>query len=109
MAKPKVLPAIEQDDTVQVELADGSRLRMYPMTWQLMKAVSAADPETPESSTRDLMQAVEDAVVDAQFKNGRSLQLQPVAVFREIFKAWTGKEDEVALPPANGQPSATPS
>lgn len=109
-AKPKEAPAPEQDDDTRwVELPDGSRLRMLPMTWQMMKAASYADPNAPNESLGELMSGIEGAVVEEHFTNGRPLKLQPSTRFMEIFREWNKTEDNASLPPANGQPSATPS
>jgi hypothetical protein len=95
-------------DARTITLPDGSELVMLPMTWQMAKAVAAADPANPDDAA-PMMQAVEDACLRANFKNGRDLARQPVTVFGDIFREWNKKEDEHALPPANGQPSETPS
>ena len=93
----------------RVELKDGSVLMMLPMTWRMFKASAQADTEHIDRSIGELMQAIEDAVVEANFKNGRDLSRQPRSVFMDIFSGWRQAEDEVALPPANGQLSGTPS
>lgn len=96
-------------DARNLTLDDGSTVLILPMTWQMMKAAANADPDAVDESLGELMQAIEDAVLAAKFKNGRSLQLQPSTVFRKIFREWGKAEDEAALPKANEQPSATPS
>lgn len=97
-------------DARTITLPDGSTMTMLPMTWQAMKAAAAVDTEGGlDRSTAELMQAVEDAVLTAEFKNGRPLSKQPFAVFRDVFRAWNRAEEDAALPPANGQISETPS
>lgn len=105
--------AVEADQPAEelrhVVLDDGSELKMLPLTWAMFKASAQADPEALEDSVGSLMQAIEDAVVEAKFKNGRDLSRQPRSVFMKILTGWRQAEDEVALPPANGQLSETPS
>lgn len=95
------------EDYRYVQLEDGSQLTMLPLTWAMLKASSQADPDRLDESLGQLMQAIEDAVVEAHFKNGRGLSTQPKSVFMQIFAGWRKAEDEAALPPVNGQPSET--
>lgn len=98
-------------DARSITLDDGSELVMLPMTWRMMKAVYAGSTDAAElnKSTGEMMAAIEDGVIEAHFKNGRELGQQPFSVFRDIFRAWNKSEQDDALPPANGQPSETPS
>src|SRR5574339_18923 len=97
-------PTVEEpaEELRHLKLEDGSTLVMLPVTWQMMKAIASADSEQADRSTADMMQAIEDACIEANFVNGRPLPLQPLGTFRQIFRAWNAAEDEAALPPANG-------
>lgn len=104
-------PDTAQQDLRLVTLPDGSELVMLPLTWRMMK-ISArvqGDGNIDGHALGELMEAIEEATIEARFKNGRPLALQPSDVFRTIYRAWGREEDDHALPPANGQPSAKPS
>lgn len=82
----------------------GGWVRMRPMSIDDIVALAEAD-----TTVGPALRAVLAACVESHFDDGQPLGSQGFKVLTEILKAWNSAEDEVALPPANGQSSASPS
>ncbi len=97
MPKPSLVPSVPATDRIPIT---GGWVRMrIPMTIDDLLALGEADTKIGPA-----IRAVKEACIESEFDNGKPLGEQPWSVMTEILKAWNASEDEVALPPANGQP-----
>ena len=88
----------------RLDLGDGQWVRMNPMTIKQFRIFLEADTRMPEA-----VDAVVEACAESHFNNRKPLEDQSMEIFTAIAGRWNVSEDEVALPPANGQPSVEPS
>lgn len=92
---------------INVELPDGVTgwVEFRPMTVGDLKFYLKADEVDPYDS----IDRLEAAIDGYEFSNGKPLDEQVKGAYRVLLRAWNNAEDEDALPPENGQPSALPS
>lgn len=92
---------------INVELPDGVTgwVEFRPMTVGDLKFYLKSDEADPWDSVERLEAAIE----SYEFSNGKPLDEQVKGAYRVLLRAWNNAEDEDALPPENGRPSALPS
>lgn len=93
-----------QEPSRRLDLGNGEWVRVHAMTIGEWRSFLGA-----EGDMAGAVDATLGAVEEAHFNNGKSLDGQPMEIFTLILSKWNEREDEVALPPANGQSSASPS
>jgi hypothetical protein len=96
------MPA-KQAEGQRIEL-DGGYVVMRPMNIDDLLAFAEAD-----TNVGPAIRSVKNGCVESNFKNGKPLGEQSIDVLTAILRGWNRAEDEVALPPANGQLSVLPS
>ena len=84
--------------TRRLDLGNGEWVLIKPMTIDALEAFSDA-----ETNVAPAIRAVKEACVEAHFANDEPIGKQPVETLSRIMSQLNAVEDEVALPPANGQ------
>lgn len=87
----------------RIDLGNGEWVVMRSMTIDDLEAISDVD-----KNFAGAIRAVKDACLEAHFANGEPVGKQRSDRVVDIVKGWNRAEDEVAIPPENGQPSASP-